>query len=275
MKFAVHPIQDPVLRPYIQYILFNFNDLPERSSTITSYANSNVCLGVVNGKVLLPDRDGKKVFREQTGISSYLSGIYSRPHHFEVSGPLDEICIDFTPLGYYAFFPMPQQTYIFGEDLLSEAFGKSAITAFERIYEEKDFGRRARQVETFFLEHLRHFEHPFLEECLYHIQRSRGNVTIRQMQELLNCSEKRIIRNFKSYFDISPKAYLRIVKFRFALRQLVGQPGKRLTDICHDCNYYDQSHFIKEFRSFTGSSPKQLRNRLQHLDQKVVIGLSG
>ena len=66
-----------------------------------------------------------------------------------------------------------------------------------------------------------------------------------------------------------------MIKFRCALRELTENPEKRLTDICHDCNYYDQSHFIKEVRAFTGSAPGQLRDRLRHLDRKVVIGLPG
>ena len=161
MRFAVHPIRHPALKPYIQYILFNSNDRPDRSTTVTAYANSNICLGVVKGKTLVPGAGGHKVFEPYGGITSYLSGIYVQPHHFEVRGLLDEICIDFTPLGYYAFFRMPVRTYIFGEDVLSEAFGREAKVTFESIFTEIDFGRRARKVETFSCADTGFFSSPF------------------------------------------------------------------------------------------------------------------
>jgi AraC-like DNA-binding protein len=63
-------------------------------------------------------------------------------------------------------------------------------------------------------------------------------------------------RNFKQLTGFSPKKYSRILRFQSATR-LYGNKGKNLTDIAHECGYYDQSHFIHEFKQFSGYHPKQ------------------
>lgn len=65
-------------------------------------------------------------------------------------------------------------------------------------------------------------------------------------------------RAFLKYVGYTPKHYYRIVRFNKALRQM-HESKKSLTSICYDCDYYDQSHFIKDFRQFTGTTPKHFQ----------------
>ena len=66
---------------------------------------------------------------------------------------------------------------------------------------------------------------------------------------------------------------MRIVKFRSALKYLNNYSGKNLTSIGYEFDYYDQSHFIKDFKFFTEKTPKQLKNNLHDVQQKVIIGI--
>jgi AraC-like DNA-binding protein len=59
---------------------------------------------------------------------------------------------------------------------------------------------------------------------------------------------------FVQYTGLTPKLYARINRFQNSL-VLIGKGGVSLTDISYECGYFDQSHFIREFRSFTGFSP--------------------
>ena len=69
---------------------------------------------------------------------------------------------------------------------------------------------------------------------------------------------KKMERTFLKYVGYTPKHYYRIVRFNKALRQMY-ESKKSLTSICYDCGYYDQSHFIKDFRQFTGTTPKHFQ----------------
>lgn len=72
---------------------------------------------------------------------------------------------------------------------------------------------------------------------------SRYGITPRYLQKL-----------FFQYTGLTPKLYSKINRFQNSLR-LVSKKNTSLTSIAYDCGYFDQSHFIREFKSFTGVTP--------------------
>ena len=72
---------------------------------------------------------------------------------------------------------------------------------------------------------------------------SRYGITSRYLQKL-----------FLQYTGLTPKLYSKINRFQNSLR-LVTKKEISLTSIAYDCGYFDQSHFIREFKSFTGFTP--------------------
>lgn len=273
MTFDVYKITSKQLIPYIQYVLFNYSNNPSHTRLITSFANTNICLGIINGKELSSRGNGVKYTCNKTGITSYLSGMYLEPHKFEAEGTLDEICIDFTPLGFYQFFKFPVKTYILQEDILTESFGKESKHFFEQVFNITDFQKRGALIEDYLQKKIMVSDSAFLQQCLYEIHQANGAITLKELSFRLKCSEKKIVRSFLSHFDLTPKDYMRIVKFRKALGYLNRYPHKSLTSIGYECNYYDQSHFIKEFKFFTEKKPKQLKDSLHDIKQKVILGI--
>jgi methylphosphotriester-DNA--protein-cysteine methyltransferase len=61
---------------------------------------------------------------------------------------------------------------------------------------------------------------------------------------------------FKHFSGFSPKLFSRIIRFQSALNHY-GKKEKKLTEIAYDAGYYDQSHFIQDFKEFSGHSPKE------------------
>jgi AraC-like DNA-binding protein len=53
---------------------------------------------------------------------------------------------------------------------------------------------------------------------------------------------------------VSPKKFASLVRLRHAVR--LRAAGVDLTTVAHMAGYFDQSHFIKDFRRATGSSPE-------------------
>lgn len=75
------------------------------------------------------------------------------------------------------------------------------------------------------------------------------------------CSEhrlyyKKLERQFLQQAGYTPKEFMKISRFYTALKK-VCKNKQSLTDVCHSSGYYDQSHFIKDFRKFTSFSPSQ------------------
>jgi AraC-like DNA-binding protein len=81
--------------------------------------------------------------------------------------------------------------------------------------------------------------------------------SLKNIQSKLNISERSLERHFKQQVGISPKLYARICRFQSALENLRKMKFEKLTDIAHQSDYFDQSHFIREFKGFAGTIPKQ------------------
>lgn len=274
MKFDTYKIKNKELSKHVQYILFNYSNNPLLHKQITSFANTNICLGITKDSQVYCNTNGIIATHPKAGIYSYLSAMYLSPHLFELSGVLDEICIDFTPLGYYHFFNFPLRTYIFSEDILTESFGKGSKFFFEAVFNTPDNQDRGTMIEAFLLSNMKNYENCFLKESIYHIHTNHNDINLKQLSQLQKCSEKKLVRSFMSNFDLTPKDYMRIVKFRKALYALHHLPGQSLMSISHQCGYYDQSHFIKEMKFFTSTIPRQLRANLYNVKKDVIIAVA-
>ncbi len=69
-------------------------------------------------------------------------------------------------------------------------------------------------------------------------------------------TQKHLIAQFKKYIGITPKQYQRILRFNDVFAQMQGDQFLSWSDIAHLCGYSDQSHFIREFRHFSGFNPE-------------------
>lgn len=92
-------------------------------------------------------------------------------------------------------------------------------------------------------------------EAIKSIIRRRGVASVKELANQSYLSVRQFERKFKQYAGFSPKLYTRIVRFQSAMKNY-GQPGKSLTEIAYRSGYYDQSHFIHEFKGFSGYHPK-------------------
>ena len=72
----------------------------------------------------------------------------------------------------------------------------------------------------------------------------------------LKISERSLERLFKTHVGVSPKLYSRICRFQASLKMLKAANVASLTEIAYQENYFDQSHFIRDFKCFAGTTPK-------------------
>lgn len=79
---------------------------------------------------------------------------------------------------------------------------------------------------------------------------------VRDLASQFNLSERQFERKFKQYSGFTPKLYMRIIRFAKACNYY-GRTPETLTEIAYQCGYYDQSHFIKDFKVFSGYHPSE------------------
>lgn len=89
-----------------------------------------------------------------------------------------------------------------------------------------------------------------------HLMQNPDADALARMIRELNLTERTFQRIFKKYVGISPNEYRRICQFYFAFTQLKEGQFDKLSDLAGDNGYFDQSHYIRSFKAFTGTTPK-------------------
>lgn len=84
---------------------------------------------------------------------------------------------------------------------------------------------------------------------------------LKQLIEDYPASQKTLIDQFKQYVGLTPKYFQRILRFNDLLQRIRDKQTLSWTDIAHDCGFTDQSHFIREFRHFSGFNPSEYLDR--------------
>jgi AraC-like DNA-binding protein len=76
-------------------------------------------------------------------------------------------------------------------------------------------------------------------------------------------------RKCRELTGMSPKLFARVTRFSRAYRMKERAPGATWTAIAHECGYFDQMHFIKEFKFFTGVTPNSLAGELRLVPHRL------
>jgi AraC-like DNA-binding protein len=96
------------------------------------------------------------------------------------------------------------------------------------------------------------------------------SIRMAEVRELAGLSTKRFVRLFRTEVGLSPKEYARVRRLQAALRQL-GAGNASGADIAAGIGYFDQSHFVREFRSFTGMTLTQYERQRILLPSHVPV----
>ncbi|MEP1033003.1 AraC family transcriptional regulator [Ekhidna sp.] len=81
--------------------------------------------------------------------------------------------------------------------------------------------------------------------------------TIEWVASKTGYSQKHFINLFKKHLGITPKGFQKIQRFQKVVLEIDSTCQINWTQLSLDCGYYDQAHFINEFKAFSGYSPKQ------------------
>jgi AraC-like DNA-binding protein len=90
------------------------------------------------------------------------------------------------------------------------------------------------------------------------------SIRMADIRHRVGMSTKRLIASFRAEVGLSPKAYARVRRLQAALR-LMGVDGAGGARIVADVGYFDQAHFVREFRSFAAMTPTQ------YSQQQIVL----
>lgn len=97
-----------------------------------------------------------------------------------------------------------------------------------------------------------------VEYCLNEMHRNYGIISVHKLADQAGYSERYLRNQFENALGITPKMYNRIIRFQHTLFSIMSDPSS-LMEIAVRTGYYDQAHFVKEFKAFSQFTPLQLK----------------
>jgi AraC-like DNA-binding protein len=163
----------------------------------------------------------------------------------------------FRPGGTVAFTPVPTHEIanvdVAVDDLWGGRLGSSLRS---RVLEAGDVDAQLDAIEAVLRERCRpQEEHPAVGYALAELRRSPHLASISRIREASGLSAARLIDHFKRSIGFTPKRYCCVLRFQRAIRQAHRGRAVDWTQVALDGGYYDQAHFIHDFRRFAGVTP--------------------
>ncbi|HTB25850.1 MAG TPA: helix-turn-helix domain-containing protein [Puia sp.] len=100
-----------------------------------------------------------------------------------------------------------------------------------------------------------------------------GLIPIEQLASASCLSNRQFERVFKNRIGLSPKFFSRLVRFSRAWLIKENQPDISWLQLAYKCGYYDQMHFIRDFKEFTGENPTEIETALRETPVNLKNGV--
>lgn len=196
---------------------------------------------------------------KQPGIQ--LWGQTIQPFTFATGGRHEMLGIRFFP--HTAAFFFEESIAEFNNQLIdfAEIGGKAALLLHSKLMETARLDRRIELVEEFLLFRLSLLERKLDKAALVNsimreLTKDDFFENISAIASRYGVSSRYLQQVFLKYSGLSPHLFSKIARFQKSLHMVV-EKDIPLTTIAHECGYFDQSHFIKDFKFFTGSVPSR------------------
>ena len=200
--------------------------------------------------------DGKKELSDSILVNGQLNSFFD----ISISKKLSLFSVYFSPHGLSMFLDLPMKE-IFNQSVPLRLLHKDAVAQLEdEMQEAKSSFEKAAIVERFLLGILslkKKYGHNRMHHCLNLIDYTRGSISIKELASQACLSRRQLERTFLDFVGMSPKQFLKIVRFQNILQTKSQNLDAPLTNVSMMCGFYDQSHMIDDFRSFSGLSPSE------------------
>lgn len=210
--------------------------------------------------------DGQRA--RQISPDSSWAYLRNRRLYLSYDAPVGLFGVSFLPCGFYQLFGVSLAGSLSDKPGSSEALGNFGRELARCVRAVATHPQRVASVEALLLTKFAHHKPcPIsIADLVAHVLAQHGQVSVEEMAQQVNLSSRQLERRFREVVGIPPKLFAEICRFAYVFRLLQNQPLAKWQDVTHTCGYFDQSHFIREFRRFAGEAPNTYFQRLYHFE---------
>jgi len=189
----------------------------------------------------------------------FLIGQLTKPYVIEPIGITGSFVVQFKPNGFLPFTTIPIKEMENTAIPLDKLFGENGKKLSEQILNANSTSERIQIIEIFLLGELsnkRTFD-SIVKSTVETIFNANGKFSVNEFSKSKNINRRQLSRKFSSTIGLSPKQLAKTIRIQTTLKALLNEEHTRLTDLAYENEYFDQAHFIKDFKEFTGLTPKE------------------
>ncbi|MDY7395068.1 helix-turn-helix domain-containing protein [Aureibaculum sp. 2210JD6-5] len=182
------------------------------------------------------------------------------PFYIEPTGYVNTFAIRFYPYGFANFVTVPIEDLANKETPIELLFGtKTAKELEQNIIQATTTEQRIEIIEKFLLDKLNDLViiDKIVKKTIESLLSTNGSASINSILKSDLSKRRQLERNFKKQIGVSPKQLGKVIRLQTALKMLLNHKSENLTKIAYESEYFDQAHFIKDFKEFTGINPKE------------------
>lgn len=185
-----------------------------------------------------------------------LAGQITKFFFLENSGVTGVLGIKFKPTALSRIFNLNMKEY--NDRVLSlENFSHPQLREIKHILSSTDIlENKINRLNSFFetLILARKLTPAAIDHAIDLINKKKGMISIVDLSKVACLGERQFLNQFRQQVGLSPKLYARIVRLNYIFK-LVNEKKENWTALAYEAAYFDQSHFIKDFKLFTGENP--------------------
>ena len=191
-------------------------------------------------------------------VPCILDGTNTLTRELGLKGVLDAVGIRFKAAGAHLIFSLPLNE-LKNETLpLADTPLRNYPVLYSKLAQAKSISEKVSTIESWLYKSLLPDSKPsnLVKQSLQLIKSQNGLVNIESVAKSLDVNLRRIERLFNSQVGMTPKEYSRNLRIK-AARSYIKSNKLSFTEIAYDLGYYDQAHFINQFKKVTGITPRE------------------
>jgi AraC-like DNA-binding protein len=244
-------LPSPVLRPYVvSYWVMR------RDKSLAGYHEEFMhALGGFG--IVINLGDSVRLNQQLVTDAIFLDGANSQSHRMGFEGRVDLLGIRFRVGAAYPFLGIPSVEVVNQTSLLDLLGAEQILPLYERVAQAATLQEQIAYLEAWLLQRLT--QGKTADKLVWHslgkIQQQNGLLSMEGLAQHLNISQRQLERLYQIQVGVTPKLYARLLRVENARQALKQITAFSLTDLGLQLGFYDQSHFIREFKAIVGMTP--------------------
>jgi AraC-like DNA-binding protein len=270
---ARHYTPAPPLGNFVDLLwLYEGYSQPHDKERILPDGSMELVINLSEDRARVYDRNRTNQFQTMRG--ALLVGAQSNYFVIDTAQQFSVLGVHFKPGGAFPFFRFPAGEFHNQHLSLDLLWGSAATDLRDRLLEAPTPEAKFQILEESLLAHAGKplSRHPAVNYALQVFSDRHGTPSIADVTGRIGLSSRRFIDVFNDQVGLTPKLFCRVRRFQKVVRSIPTARDIDWTNVALDCGYFDQAHFIHDFRAFSGLSPTAYAaHRTEHVNHVPIL----